>query len=52
VDLVGQAVIAGREPSPMGYASVSTHHRGERLTVPGFPDVVLTVDEILSPSSV
>lgn len=47
VDLIGQAVIVAREPGTTGYASVSVHPRGERLTVAGFPDVSLTVNEIL-----
>ena len=49
VDLAAEVVIVGREPGPAGYAAVSLHRRGDRLVVPGFPDVTLTVDEILGP---
>lgn len=49
VDLVGETVIVGSEPGPTGYATVAVRRRGERLVVPGFPDVVLVVDEILGP---
>jgi Uma2 family endonuclease len=49
VDLAGGAVIAGRSPGPDGYAVITPHERGERLTIPGFPDVALAVEEILGP---
>jgi Uma2 family endonuclease len=47
VDLAGDAVIVGRGPGPAGYARVTVHRRGDRLAVPGFADVVLTVDQIV-----
>lgn len=49
VDLTGDVVIVGRDPSSTGYARTSVHGRGDHLTVPQFPDVTLTVDEILGP---
>lgn len=49
VDLSGDAVIVGRDPSAGGYARTHVHRRGDRLTVPGFPDVTLAVDEVLGP---
>ncbi len=49
VDLPGDTIIAGSQPGPEGYASVTVRRRGERLRLPGFPDVTLTVDEILGP---
>lgn len=49
VDLGGEAVTVGSRPGPDGYAVVTTHRRGARLTVPGLAEVTLTVDEILGP---
>ena len=49
VDLAGGAVIVGARPGPDGYALITVHPRGDRLVVPGFPDVTLTVEEILGP---
>jgi hypothetical protein len=51
VDLEADGVLVGREPqAALGYASQVELRRGERVIVPGFPDVVLTVDEVLGPS--
>ena len=47
VDLAGEVVVVGRDPSASGYARTSVHRRADKLTVPGFPDVTVTVDEIL-----
>lgn len=49
VDLAGEVVIVGREPGATGYGAVTLHRRGDRLVVPGFQDITLTVDEILGP---
>ena len=49
VDLAGGAVIAGTRPGSEGYVLITLHPRADRLVVPGFPDVSLTVDEILGP---
>lgn len=49
IDLGGQSVIVGRDPAPAGYATLRTCRRGERLTVPGFADVTLAIDELLGP---
>jgi Uma2 family endonuclease len=49
VDVNGEVVIAGAGPGPEGYADVAVHRRGHRLAVPAFPDVTLTVEEILGP---
>jgi Uma2 family endonuclease len=49
VDLVNAAVEVYREPDARGYRSVLRHERGTSLGLATFPDVVLTVDEILGP---
>jgi Uma2 family endonuclease len=49
VDLIGGVVIVGTRPGPEGYALVTEHRREARLTIPGFPDATLTVDEVLGP---
>lgn len=49
IDLAGQTVIAGRDPAPDGCATLPIYRRGERLTVPGFPDVTLATEELLGP---
>ncbi|MGH7332539.1 MAG: Uma2 family endonuclease [Candidatus Rokuibacteriota bacterium] len=51
VDLIGGVVIIGTRPGTEGYALVTVHPRGDRLIVPGFPDVMLAVEEILGPPS-
>ena len=51
VNLEADCLLVGREPQPGGgYGSEVELRRGARVTVPGFPDVVLTVDEVLGPS--
>jgi Uma2 family endonuclease len=47
IDLPGQAVVVCREPAGDEFGHVIRHERGATLTVPGFPDVTLTVDVIL-----
>lgn len=51
LDVTGGVLIVGRDPGPTGYATTTVHRRGERLTVPGLPDVTLSVDELLGPSA-
>jgi Uma2 family endonuclease len=51
VDLAGGVVIAGTRPGGEGYALVTVHPRGGRLVVPEFPDVALSVEEILGSRS-
>jgi Uma2 family endonuclease len=50
VDIPGQRVLVAREPGHDGYASLMTHRRGETITLDAFPDVTLSVDEILGPA--
>ena len=47
VDLPGDRVVVHREPTPDGYASVTTSTRGMTITALAFPDVTFTADEIL-----
>ena len=47
VDLQSQVVVVGRDPDGDGYRSLLPLRRGASVSVPGFPDVTLTVDEIL-----
>jgi Uma2 family endonuclease len=49
VDLAAERILAARDPGRGGYAAITSHARGAALRVPGFPDVTLTVDEILGP---
>ncbi|HZF07499.1 MAG TPA: Uma2 family endonuclease [Thermoanaerobaculia bacterium] len=47
VDLAGQAVEVYRRPAALGYQEVRRHQRGEPLGLLAFPDLSLTVAEIL-----
>lgn len=47
VDLAAECIEVYRQPSPGGYEEVQRRCRGERLAPQAFPDVELTVDEIL-----
>jgi Uma2 family endonuclease len=49
VDLDADLILVARDPKPAGYAAIASHSRGSALRVPGFPDITLTVDEILGP---
>jgi hypothetical protein len=49
IDRAGQTVIVGRDPAPDGYATLRTCRGGERLAVPGFPDITLATEELLGP---
>ena len=47
VDLEGEAVEVYRDPSPEGYRRAEILRRGSRLSPSSFPDLELSVDEIL-----
>ena len=47
VDLSAASILVAREPGPDGFRAVVAHARRALLTVPGFADVTLAVDEIL-----
>lgn len=39
------------EPGPEGYGQHTVHHRGEKLALVSFPDLELSVDDLLPPPS-
>lgn len=47
LDLQGQRAGVHREPSPDGYRNVEWYERGSTLTALAFPDLPITVDELL-----
>jgi len=47
VDLAREEAVVGRDPSPEGDRTLRTARRGETLTPLAFPDLILSVDEIL-----
>ena len=47
VDVIGGEVIVHRDPTPTGYATVTTHGRGETLTLLLLPAASVAVDDIL-----
>ena len=47
VDINGQCVEVYREPTPDGYQNVRKFERGQTLSIQAFPDVNITVNEIL-----
>jgi Uma2 family endonuclease len=47
LDIRGDRLVVHREPSPEGYRSVTERRRGDSITALAFPDVTLTLDEIL-----
>lgn len=47
VDLAGEAVEVYRRPSADGYTDVRRQTRGQRLTCEAYPDLSVSVDEIL-----
>jgi len=47
VDLEREEVVVGRDPSPEGYRTLRIARRGETLSPLAFPDLTLSVDEIL-----
>lgn len=50
VDLRAELVEVCRDPSPAGYRSTQRIGRGERLSPLAFPDVQLSVSELLGPA--
>ncbi len=47
VDLIHGAIEVYRDPDARGFRSMVRHERGTTLGLAGFPDVVLTVDDVL-----
>jgi Uma2 family endonuclease len=47
VDLTADTIEVYRRPLPTGYAEAETLRRGDRLSPREFPDVTLTVDDLL-----
>ena len=47
VDLTGETVEVYRQPSPEGYSTVDRRGRGESVSPATFPDIELSVDELL-----
>jgi Uma2 family endonuclease len=47
VNLVDDEIVVSRDPGPDGYASQVTYHRGNTINLRAFPDIQLTVDELL-----
>ncbi|MFH1742884.1 MAG: Uma2 family endonuclease [bacterium] len=47
VDLPTECIEVYRKPSPHGYEEVNRFQRGETFSVQAFPDIELTVDQIL-----
>ena len=47
VDLNGHLIMVCREPGPSGYRDVSEARGADRISPLAFPDLALTVDEIV-----
>lgn len=47
VDINEQCVEVYREPSPTGYQNIQKFQRGQTLFIQAFPDINITVDEVL-----
>ena len=47
VDLGAACIEVYREPAPDGYREVSVRRRGEALAIAAFPDVALTVGDLV-----
>jgi Uma2 family endonuclease len=47
VDVEQGLIEVYREPNPEGYRQVRTLRRGEHLSPQAFPELILTVDELL-----
>lgn len=47
VDINEQCVEVFREPTADGYRNIQKLTRGESLSIQAFPDMMITVDEIL-----
>ena len=50
-NLPGDCIEKFTEPGPDGYAQHTVHRRGETLTLVSFPDLELSVDDLLPPPS-
>ncbi len=49
VDLNDDMIWVYRNPSEKGYLEVKAYQRGEAITLLAFPDIILTVNDILGP---
>jgi Uma2 family endonuclease len=47
VDINEQCLEVYRQPAPIGYQSIQKFQRGQTLSIQAFPDIEITVDEIL-----
>jgi len=47
IDINEQCVEVYREPSPNGYQNVQRFVRGQTLSILAFPEIIITVDEVL-----
>ena len=47
LDLEGDRVVVHRDPGPGGYQTVETFRRGQSISPIVFPDIVLSIDEVL-----
>jgi Uma2 family endonuclease len=47
VDINQQCIEVYRQPSPTGYKNVQTFQRGQTLSIQAFPDIEITVDQVL-----
>ncbi len=47
VDINKQCIEVYRTPAPSGYQNVQKFQRGQTLSIQAFPDVAITVDEVL-----
>lgn len=51
VDLPGERILVHREPKDGVYTSIATLRRGDTLSPLAFPDLTLTVDDVLGPAA-
>lgn len=47
IDINGQPIEVYRQPASNGYQHIQTLHRGQSLFIQAFPEINLTVDELL-----
>jgi Uma2 family endonuclease len=47
LDIRGERLVVHRDPSPEGFRSVVEYRSGDSIAPLAFPDIVLTVSEIL-----
>jgi len=47
LDLEGHRLVVHRDPGPAGYQTVETFRRGQSISPIAFPDIELSIDEIL-----